>query len=321
MKAIYTITDLDRSRIQQIVSIAITEGRLTEIALRAETKEILKKWDLISNNKLKNTAVILFCKDERKQFIQSQLKLARFKGLTKNEFIDNKAVTGNLFDLYEQAMKFLQNHLPLAGKVEEGNPFRTDTLAIPYKVLREALVNALCHRNYSSPAGSVSLAIYDDRIEVSSTGRLPNDISLKELTKKHESHPRNPLIAKVLYDCKMIERWGRGTQDMVAFCKEAGNPKPKFIELTGSFTVVLPLKEPFGGHKKEKHLKVTQRQNEILSLLQKSPLNGAQIARKLKDSPTLRTVQVDLTHLEKSGLVKREGKARSMLWHLVKTQQ
>ncbi len=316
-----TITDLDKKRIQQIVNLAIEEGRLTEIALRAEPKEILKKWNLTNNNKLKNAAVILFCKDESKQFIQSQLKLARFKGLTKSEFIDNKAVIGNLFDLYEQAMKFLQNHLPIAGKVEEGNLFRTDTLAIPYKVLREALVNALCHRSYSSPGGSVNLAIYDDRIEVSSTGRLPNDISLKELTKKHESHPRNPLIAKVLYDCKMIERWGRGTQDMINFCRAAGNPKPKFIEFTGSFTVMLPLKEPIGGYKKDKHLKVTQRQSEILKLLRRSALNGAQIAKKLKDSPTLRTVQVDLTHLEKLGLVKREGKARSILWHLIKTEE
>lgn len=313
----FSISDLDKNRIQQVVNVAIKERRLTEIAMHASTKEVLKKFNLIINDKITNAAIILFCKNEQKQFIQSQLKLARFKGINKSEFIDNKAIRGNLFELYEYAMQFLQNYLPISGRIEEGNPFRVDTLAIPYKVLREALVNALCHRDYSSPGGSISLAIYDDRVEISSTGKLPNDISLKELTKEHESHPRNPLIADVLFACKMIERWGRGTQDIIDFCKEAGNPKPKFIELTGSFTVVLPLKEPIVEKKIEKKFELTVRQMEILELLRKSPLNGADIAEKLSDRPSVRTIQKDLAKLEKAGMVNRKGKARAIVWFVV----
>lgn len=313
-----TINDLDTNRIKQIVRIAVNEGRLTEVAVGSDAKEFLRKFDLIENKKLTNAAVILFCKNERKQFIQSELKLARFRGLDKSEFIDNKAIRGNAFDLYEQAMLFLRNYLPIAGKIEEGNPFRVDTPAIPYNVLREALVNALCHRDYSFSGGSISLAIYDDRVEVSNTGRLPKNISVSDLTKPHDSHPRNPLIADVFYACAMIERWGRGTQQMVELCKQAGNPKPKFVELTGSFTVILPLKESIGSIASLRPKELTHRQEEILKLLEKSSCNAALLKENLKDSPTIRTVQIELLRLEKLRLITREGKARAMVWKLIK---
>lgn len=223
-----SIEDLDHERIRQVINLSIKEQRMSEIASSSEVDEVLRKLKLMINDKITNSGVVLFCKNDEKQFIQSHIKLARFKGTDKKEFIDNKSVSGNIFDLYEIAMKFLQSYLPVSGKIEEGNPFRVDKLAIPYKALREAIVNALCHRDYSSPSGSVSLAIYDDRVEVSSTGRLPSTISLEELTEEHQSHPRNPLIASVLYSCKMIEQWGRGTQEIVEFCQDSGNPPPKF---------------------------------------------------------------------------------------------
>lgn len=173
---------------------------------------------------------------------------------------------------------------------------------------------------YVIVGGSISLAIYDDRVEVSSTGRLPNDISLSDLTKQHNSHPRNPLIASVFYISTMIERWGRGTQDMVKLCHQSGNPKPKFVELTGSFTVILPLKEPIGGYKIEKPIELTSRQEEILVLLEKSPHNRAQLVEMLKDLPSARIVQTDLSRLEKLGFIRREGKARAIIWKFMKRE-
>lgn len=313
-----TISDLDEDRIRQVVRVGITEGRIREIAINASIKEILKKFKLITDSEVRNAAVILFCKDEDKQFLQAELKMARFKGINKHEFLDNKVIRGNVFDLYEHAMNFLKNHLPIAGKIEAGNPFRIDTPAIPYNVLREALVNALAHRDYSSRSGSITLAIYDDRVEVGSTGRLPHEIHLRDLSKEHESHPRNPLIANVLHACRMIERWGRGTQDMIELCLKSGNPKPRFVELTGSFSVVLPLKEPIGGQSITKLRALTSRQQEILGLLEEGPYSSVQIAEKLEQPATLRMVQIDLAKLEKFGIVGREGRARSSVWKLLK---
>ncbi|UUM21779.1 ATP-binding protein [Mycoavidus sp. SF9855] len=313
-----TIADLDEERILSTVSIAVSEQRLGHIAARASIQEILEKLNLIAHDSLTNAAVILFCKNERKQFIQSELRLARFKGIHKKEFIDNKAIRGNIFDLYEHAIIFLRNHLPVAGKVEEHSPFRIDTSAIPYQVLREALVNALCHRDYSSPGGAISLAAYDDRIEISSSGRLPADIALAELTQQHTSHPRNPIIANVLYICRMIERWGRGTQEMIDFCKAAGNPSPRFVESTGSFTVILTFKNPIHISPSIELPTPTPRQQEILKVLEALPLNSAQVVEKLANAPSRRMVQIDLAKLEEAGFIKREGDSRSLVWHVVK---
>ena len=152
--------------------------RLSENALRDTPIEILKKFNLLRDGQLIRAAIILFCKNEAKQFIQSQLRLARFKGINKNEFIDSKLFVGNAFYLYEQAMMFLNNYLPIAGKFSDTSPVRIDTPAIPYKVLREAVINAIAHRDYAIKGGAISLAIYDDRVEVSSAGTLPVGISI-----------------------------------------------------------------------------------------------------------------------------------------------
>ena len=99
---------------------------------------------------------------------------------------------------------------------------RIDSPAIPIRALREALINAFCHRDYSSRGGSIDIAIYDDHVEIANIGPLPADITVDELSKRHRSFPRNPLIAHVLYACGMIERWGRGTLDILALCNKQG---------------------------------------------------------------------------------------------------
>lgn len=181
------ITDLDRDRIQEVVRMAVAKQRMPESALSATIPDILKKLDLVVNDRLINAAVILFCKNERKQFQQANLKLARFKGIDKSEFLDTKYVCANAFDLYDKAMDFLSFALPVAARIEPNNPVRVE---------------------------------------------------------EHPSIQRNPRIAHVFYLCGRIEKWGRGTVDMIDDCKKSGNPAPQFEEVGGSFSLTLPLKTP-----------------------------------------------------------------------------
>jgi ATP-dependent DNA helicase RecG len=309
--------DLDNELILHMVDLAIKRGRLSEGAIREKPIEILNKFDLLLEGKPKRAAVVLFCKSQSKQFIQSQLRLARFRGLDKKEFIDNKQLNGNLFYLYDQAITFLNNYLPVAGKITDESPIRKDTPAIPYQALREALVNALCHKDYSIKGGAVSLAIYDDRVEISSTGTLPNGLSVKGLLKTHNSMPRNPLIAKVFYACGLIERWGRGIQNIIEFYKEAGNPAPKFIATNVDFTVCLPMHEPiaFGVKKTSKKIILTPRQEEILGLLKKrEPQSASEIFAKISNPPKLRTIKADLSYLMQQGFIETVGKGRNTTW-------
>ena len=237
------ITDLDKNKIKETVRMAVFERRLPESAISASIPDILKKLRLIIDNKLTNAAVILFCKNEDKQFMQSTLKLARFKGTDKTEFLDTKMFIGNAFDLYDKAMDFLNFNLPVAARIEPGKSERVEEPIIPYNVLREAVTNALVHRDYSNSGGSVSIAIYDDRINITNTGALPKGVVLSQLSKEHPSIQRNPLIAHVFYLCGKIEKWGRGTLEMIQDCKKIGNPAPEFEEIGGSFSITLYFKK------------------------------------------------------------------------------
>lgn len=316
------LNDLDRNRIKEVVRMAVFEKRLPESAMTASIPDILKKLGLIINDKITNAAVILFCKKEDKQFIQSNIKLARFRGTDKSEFLDSKMFKANAFDLYDKAMDFLAFSLPVAARIEEGNPQRIETPAIPYKVLREAITNALIHRDYSHAGGSISAAVYDDRVNISNIGSLPVGVHIGQLSKEHPSILRNPLIAHVFYVCGKIEKWGRGTIDIIQDCKKVGNPAPKFEEIGGSFSVTLPLKETIRSTTATKFAniielsKLTDRQKQIISALHKGPLKTKQIMHKMQINLTKRAMQLELAKLKKMGLIKSEGKTKAIIWFL-----
>ncbi len=217
-------------------------------------------------------------------------------------------------------MKFLRFNLPISGRVPPDSFYRIDTPAIPFEALREALLNALVHRDYTIQCSSVHVAVYDDRVEISSPGRLPQGIKLADLKKRHDSIRRNPLIASILYICGMIEQWGRGTLKMIELCKKAGNNLPQFEESTGSFLVTFPLKEPLSRItiSRTSSEQLTDRQKEIVDILKHGPLSRELIMEKMKNPPTSRTVQIELSKLKKLGFVAPVHKARgrSVMWIL-----
>ncbi|MDO5650345.1 MAG: ATP-binding protein, partial [Gallicola sp.] len=186
---------------------------------------ILEKFNLSSNEgKLKNAAAVLFGK-ELADYPQCLLRMARFKGTDKEEFIDNQREYGNIFKLLDVAMSFFFKHLSLSGKIEE--LYREEELSIPYKALRECCINAFSHRIYHKPGSSVSIAIYDDRVVVTNSGTFPEDMTIERLLSTHDSEPQNPIIANVLYKSKVLESWGRGIGLMVNECQRVGLPAPE----------------------------------------------------------------------------------------------
>lgn len=314
------VSDLDRNRIQEVVRTAIGEKRLPVTAIKGSIQDILKKLNLLVNGKPTNAAVILFCKDEQKQLFQSYIKLARFRGTDKTEFIDTKQLRANAFDLYEKASDYLTFILPVAARIVPGKAARVEEPAIPYGVLREAITNALVHRDYSHAGGSLDIAIYDDRVNITNIGALPKGVILNQLSKTHPSVPRNPLIANVFYLCGMIEKWGRGTLDMIQDCKAAGNPPPIYEEIGGSFSVTLPLREPMHtivltGPDEQG---LTNRQREILNILKQGMLSRDQIMEQLKQPPAVRTVQLDLLKLAKRNIIMKsdESGGRFVKWSI-----
>ncbi len=99
----------------------------------------------------------------------------------------------------------------------------------PLESLREAVINALIHRDYFQSSGDIQIRVYDDRVMISNPGGLPADMTVEELQREfHRSVLRNPLLAQVFYYANLIEKWGSGTWRMIKFCREQGLPEPEF---------------------------------------------------------------------------------------------
>jgi ATP-dependent DNA helicase RecG len=125
---------------------------------------------------------------------------------------------------------FCFKHLNLSGVVK--GLYREEELEIPVEALREAIINALAHRLYSSN-GSVSLAIFEDRVEISNPGNFSMDAASHGVEPGMASNPRNPLIARVLYLRKAIEMWGRGIGLIINACENAHLAPPRIYEDRG----------------------------------------------------------------------------------------
>ena len=225
------IADLDENAILGAVREGIRNGRLPETTIREDIPVILKKFRLLNDGRLNNAAAVLFGK-ELYDYPQCLLRMARFKGTTKDEFIDNQRAEGNIYELLDVAMAFFFKHLSLSGKIN--GLYREEELSIPYIALRECCINSFCHRSYHHPGSSVSIAIYDNRVEIRNTGTFPADLPIERLMEEHDSKPQNPIIANVLYKSKILESWGRGISTMVDECKRVGLPTPE-INTDGNF--------------------------------------------------------------------------------------
>jgi len=305
---------LDEEEILRTVRLGIQAGRLPEATGR-DIGDILDRLGLRADGRILNAALVLFGKNFLPHYPQCQLRMARFKGKDKNEFLDNRQIQGHGGQLLEEVLLFLRRHLPVAGRIEPGIFERADEPLFPLVALREALVNAICHRDYAQAGGAVSLAIYDDRLEIWSTGTLPFGLHIEELKHDHQSRPRNPLIADVFYKRGLVERWGRGTQKIVELCVAAGQPAPEFIEQAGAVGVRFFPNDYIAPHRVGMDL--TLRQREILLILahqEMAPLRY--IMQQLEHPPSDAAVRNDLTQLRRLGLVHLNSYGRGSSWSL-----
>jgi len=242
-----SIEDLDGEEIQITLDNAIRLGRL-ESSDRRDTASILRGLDLVHEGKLLNAAVALYGKSDRLKTIYPQMgiRMARFRGKNRlADFADNRQYWGHAFALLRRAESFLMDHVPIAGRVVSGKMIREDQPWYPPRATREALANALCHRDYTIPGGAVAVAMYDDHLEITNPGDLHFGITPEKLTKPHESKPWNPIIANVFYRAGIIERWGTGTLNIIDWCADNGNPPPTWQEQAGSvYVTFLPAALP-----------------------------------------------------------------------------
>lgn len=165
-----------------------------------------------------------------------RLRCARFKGIEPNVFIDRKVFEGDLFSQIEAGMNFLLTHINLHGEIGADFMKRIDTYEIPPEALREALLNAVIHRNYATMNSDIKVAVFDDRVEITSPGDLPNGITLEEAL-SGRSEIRNRVTANLFECAELVEQWGRGIRKLFSLCETAGLRRPEITE-SGMFVQV-----------------------------------------------------------------------------------
>jgi ATP-dependent DNA helicase RecG len=310
------VEDLDRAEITRTVDEAIRRGRMDDPGTRNRL-DLLSGLRLVEDSRPLNAAVVLFAKSPKllPNYPQCLLKMARFKGRDKTEFLDNRQEIGNAFDLFVRGQRFLRDHLPVAGRIAPGLFERVDDPLYPPEALREALANALCHRDYAAGGGSVSLALYDDRLEIASTGPLPFGQTPGDLMKPHPSRPWNPLIAAVFYRRGIIESWGRGTLRMAELTRRAGLHAPEIEAGVGEVIVRFRPTQYVAPERIGHDLSLLQRQ--LLQVLADAgPCSLAEILVRLPSQSPKRTVQDNLRLLLQLDLVDLRGERRWARWML-----
>ncbi len=162
----YDIASLDYEEIRFMIKEGVDNHRVSVEVLNYDIEKILSNLKLMKDGRLINAAVILFAKEVEPHYSHCVIKMARFRGTDKlNDFIDNQRAYGNAFHLIYSASDFVTRHLPIASSFESGKLKRIDQPAVPPLALREALINAIIHRDYSVRSASIFLAIYDDRLK------------------------------------------------------------------------------------------------------------------------------------------------------------
>ena len=321
-----TIKDLDVAEIQRVVDTAIQQYRLDSINPR-NPMDWLLGLGLCTDGKFYRAAAVLFGKDELIQanYPQCLLRVARFGGVSvTDDFLDNRQFRGNIFKLFYKAEQFVQESLPIAGKLESNSFERVDEPLFPLKAIREALANAFCHRDYSIGGGSVGVAIFDDRLEISSSGSLHFGLAPEKLFAPHESLLWNPLIAHCFYRRGIIEEWGTGTIKIARLLSSAGLPSPEIEDGAGRVVVRFRHNNSnFTKHWKsisglDKRAVYQRREYAIYIVLSNAyeGLSFAEIQKRLSVKMSPRQLRKTLDELRGQGVVSLIGRGRNARWRI-----
>ena len=219
-----SIDELDSKALANFRKLAVESKRLPNDILEESNEELIKnQLKLMDDNALKRAGILLFHPDPEKYVTGAYIKIGYFQD--DAEILYHDEVQGNLFTQVHKTMELLLTKY-LKAFISYKGLYRQENYPVPESALREALTNAVVHRNYGSGA-PIQIRVYPDKIVFRNTCRLKKGWTVKDLTSKKQSQPYNPDIARVFFWANMIETWGRGIIQMQKACIAYGVPEPK----------------------------------------------------------------------------------------------
>ena len=230
-----TMRDIDLAKVRKYMADANATGRRS-FGPREDPLKALGKLELLKGGKPTYAALLLFGKEPQNKMVQATVHIGRFKQETM--VIDDALIKGSIIDQVNDAMAFVRKNLSVKF-VMTGKPKRDEVWDYPLEAVREAIINAICHRDYTDNA-DIQIKIHDDRMTIWNPGGLPGGMTMEDLFDPgHGSRPRNKSVSQVFFDIKYVERYGRGIKMILDLCREAGLPAPDFQERFGGFMVTV----------------------------------------------------------------------------------
>jgi len=293
-----SLEDIDIDNVNRYIRKARETGR-KKVGDDEEPIQVLEKMNLITEGQPTWAAILLFSRQTNKFISQAAIHCGRFK--KGNIVIDDRMIVGTVFEQIDEAMDFIRKNINVEF-VMTGKPQREQKWDYPLEALREALINAICHRDYTI-FSNIEVRIYDDKLIIRSPGFLPYGITLEELYKPHSSTLRNKGLAEVLYDTELIERWGSGIEKIQQHCLDAGLPEPIFKEYQG-FQVVF--RKDVYNEEYLRSLNLNERQiKAVMYVKEKGQIMNKEYQEVCATSN--RTASRDLADLVSRGLFKQKG--------------
>lgn len=228
------VSDLKTETFDFFRSKGIKSKRLDENVLTDTNEVLLDNLKLTDNGYLKRATILLFHPDPEKFVTGAFIKIGYFR--TDSDLLFQDVIHGNLFEQVEKTMELLLTKYTKALISYEGLT-RVETYEYPEDALREALLNAVAHKDYTGPY-PIQISVYPDKIMFWNYGRLPENWTVEDLHNKHSSQPRNPDIATAFFRSGYVEAWGRGMDKMKSLCAEAKIPAPQFSTKGNDFWTV-----------------------------------------------------------------------------------
>lgn len=274
--------------------------RVDENIQKYSNDEVLDKLNLyMPNGMLKKAAVLLFHPRPDKIFTGASIKIGFFR--TDDDLAYQDEILGSLFEQVDKIMDLLQTKY-LSAKIEYQGLQRKETLPIPIEALREAVLNAIIHKDYSSGI-PIQISVYDNKLMIWNEGELPQDWTVAKLKIKHPSRPYNPDIANAFFRAGLIESWGRGTIKIINEMRKAQLPAPNFKYDDSGVYIIFS----FGKVDLEKQILDLISENTKITVVKLAEIletNDKKIKRTLKE-------------LQDKKLLERIGTNRSGEWKIL----
>lgn len=270
-----------------------------------------------------NAAILFFGKDPSDVITHHEIRIARFRGTTRSEFIDSQEIKGPVYKMLSAVESFFLRNTRLANKIVEFK--RVDIPEYPFEAIREAVINAIAHRDYNRRGAPIMVAIFDDQVEVRNPGGLLPGLNIKKLEGTHAT--RNQAICNIFHETMDMERFGTGIGKMKKLMKEHGLSVPELSEEGDFFVVkfygpgdkILDLVPSIPEHRQTdlKKLGLNKRQIEALRLMVNDKLTMTNKGYREKFNVTDRTALRDLSILIRKGMIRKRGFKKDAIYHAV----